>query len=345
MKKSLHLLLLVALTLHPFHPTWGGLEVQVSPEKIRKLTPCALELLLRSTGASFQSGAFVQEWFRLHSIAGMSEAEDRLMELLLQNRDTEAVHIKGRNDVSRFLFNWAELIDEQVALPTPPTPLAPSKTKEFAKTAFYLLGAMVFLTVIYSNELVHPNTWKEARFGLMVNLWMSHWCWVDVWRGIKNTKLRTLLTVGSSMLGVTLPAILIPEMQSGHEVTIQLLKEMSLMIGAGHVVAATLFAKAAKQEVKAGNEEPTTDKPQYPAIALRSRARDLQVESQGSRNGHYFYVQFEVPSDGLTKQQFLDVILYQGDSTLDREPELLIVRSNHRPELIYDEVVRYESER
>ena len=69
------------------------------------------------------------------------------------------------------------------------------------------------------------------------------------------------------------------------------------------------------------------------------------MESQGSRDGHYFYVQFEIPGDHLTEPRFLDVILYEGDAALGREPELLIARSNHRPDQIYDEVVRYERER
>ncbi len=60
MKKSLHLLLLVALTIHPFQRSWGGLEIRISPDKVRNLTPCALELLLQSAGASFQSGDFLQ---------------------------------------------------------------------------------------------------------------------------------------------------------------------------------------------------------------------------------------------------------------------------------------------
>lgn len=363
MKKSLHLLLLVTLTIHPFQPSWGGLEPRVSPEMVRKLTPCALELLIQSTGASFQSGNFIEEWFANHSIEGLSEAEDRLMGLMLTDlrasatpeerllrtvlskTTTEAIHIKGREEVSRFLFSWAELVDQQVASPTPPTNIAPSKPNKFAKSAVNLVGAMVFLTLIYSGELAHPNAWKEARFGLMMNMWLAHWCWVDVWRGIKNTKLRMLLTLGSSMLGVTLPAVLIPEMHSGHEITIKMIKEMALIIGVSHAVTATLFARAAKPQVEVANEEPSAEKPKNPTIAVRSRPRDLQVESQGSRNGHYFYVQFEIPGDDLTKQRFLDVILYQGDSALGREPELLIARSNIRPEHIYDEVVRYNSER
>jgi hypothetical protein len=335
MKKSLHLLLLVALTLHPFQRSWGALETRVAPEKIRKLTPCALELLMQSTGASFQSNQFVQDWFLNHSIAGFSDVEDRVFGMVIRNQETEAIHIKGRKEVSRFLFNWAEVIDEQVAKPTPVTPLIPPKTKEFVKSAINFVGALTFLTIIYSNEIMHPNSWKDARFGLMINMGMSHWCWVDVWRGIKSTKLRTLLTIGSSMAGLALPALLIPEMRSGHEATLQVLKEMAVMIAASHAVSVAYFQKLIKP----------AEQPKYPVIAVPSRPRDLQVESQGSRNGHYFYVQFEIPGDSLTKPRFLDVILYQGDAAQDKEPELLIVRSDHPPEQIYDELVRYESER
>lgn len=117
------------------------------------------------------------------------------------------------------------------------------------------------------------------------------------------------------------------------------------MIAASHFVTATFFEKMAKPKGEVAKEGPPTEQPGPPALAVPSKPRELQVESQGSRNGHYFYVQFEIPGDGLTKPRFLDVILYQGDTALDREPELLIVRSNHRPEQIYDEVVRYESER
>lgn len=269
-----------------------------------------------------------------------------MLQLLLQNKETEAVHVKGREEVSRFLFNWADIIDEQASKPTPVLPVLSPKSKEYTKTAaFNLIGALSFLAVIYSNELVYPNSWKEARFLLMFNMWMSHWCWVDVWRGIQNTKLRTLLTIGSSLAGLTLPAMFIPEMQAGHESTIRLLKEMSLIIAGSHIVAATLFEKVTKQKEEVAIEAPPAEQPAPRTMAVRSRPRDLQVQSQGSRNGHYFYVQFEVPGDSLTKQRFLDVILYEGDAALGKEPELLIVRSNHRPDQIFDEVVRYESER